>query len=300
MENCIYNGKEICTYDLKDKNHYYISELVEEWKLAASKGKLFCSECGQRVYLAAGPILEPYFAHYDKLSCPYGNLTELEELKKGKRLLYSLLRKSFPKGEVHARYKMKNVMYSTCYVSNPGESDIAVDYHLQHSSIGKFQERDKYYKSSRILPVYVLGINKSGKKNQISWYENLIQKSIGLCVFLDVWKEEILLKRSFDYKVGSLRKVRFYQKLYSMEDISIDSQGGFDCDFWEECNKIEMSIEEEKDRYEQVLQARNAIDMEMNGIRPDILYNAVECLKRGEGYLVSKKYMDYIIDHKLL
>jgi competence protein CoiA len=300
MENCIYNGKEICTYDLKDKNHYYISELVEEWKLAASEGKLICSECGQRVYLAAGPIMEPYFAHYDKQACLYGNLTESEELKIGKRLLYSLLRKSFPEGEIHARYKMKNGMYSTCYVSNPEGSNIAIDYHLQHSGIGKFQERDKYYKSSQITPIYVLGINKSGKDNQISWYENLIQKSIGLCIFLDAWDKEVLLKRSFDYKIGSLRKVRFYQKFYSLEDVLIDSMGSFACDFMKECERIELSIQEEKDRYEQTLRARNAIAMKMNDIRPDILSTALECLKRGEGHLVSKRYMDYILENNLL
>ncbi len=300
MENCVYNGKEICTYDLKDKNHLYISELVEEWKLAAGEGKLICSECGQRVYLAAGPIMEPYFAHYDKLACPYGNLTESEELKKGKRLLYSLLKRSFPEGEIHARYKMKNGMYSTCYVTSPAGNDIAIDYHLQHSSIGKFQERDQYYKSSRITPIYVMGINKSGKDNQISWYENLLQKSMGLCVFLDVWNEKMLLKRSFDYKVGSLRKVRFYQKFYSLEDILVDSNGVLLCDFLEECEKIDLSITEEKNQYEQMLRARDEIIMNMNNIRPDVLSTALECLKRGEEHLVSKRYIDYIVANNLL
>ncbi|WMJ89078.1 competence protein CoiA family protein [Anaerocolumna sp. MB42-C2] len=300
MENCFYNGKEICTYDLKDKYHYYISELVEEWKLAANNGKLICSECGSSVYLAAGPIVEPYFAHYDKQSCPYGNLTESEELKKGKRLLYSLLRKSFPENEIHARYKMKNGIYSTCYVTNSDGNDIAIDYHLQHSSIGKFQERDQYYKSSQITPIYVLGINKSSYDNQISWYENLIQKSIGLCVFLDSWNEKILLKKSFDYKLGGLRKIVFCHRIYSIDDIMIDNRGAFISDFSDECNKIELSIKKEKELYEQMMLDKNKNISKMNDIRPDILNTALECLKRGEGQLVSKRYMDYIIENKLL
>ncbi len=300
MENCFYNGKEICTYNLKDKQHYYINELVEEWKLAANRGKLTCSECGGRVYLAAGPIMEPYFAHYDKQSCPYGNLTESEELKKGKRLLYTLLRKSFPDGEIHARYKMKNGLYNTCYVTNPKRNDIAIDYHLQHSSIVKFQERDKYYKDNQIIPIYVLGINKSCYDNQISWYENLIQKSIGFCVYLDSLNDKILLKRSFDYKLGSLRKVRFCQRSYSLDDITIDSKGTFICDFSDECNKIELLLNEEKNLYEQTIRFKNINASKMNEIRPDILETALECLKRGEGHLVSKRYMDYIIENKLL
>lgn len=300
MENCIYNGKEICTYDLKDKNHLYISELVEEWKLAAGQGKLICGECGERVYLAAGPIMEPYFAHYDKLACPYGNLTESEELKKGKRLLYALLKRSFPEGEIHARYRMENGMYSTCYVINKGSNDVAVDYHLQRSSIGKFQERDQYYKNKQITPIYIMGIKNNSKDNQISWYENLIQKSMGLCGFLDAWDEVILLKRSFDYKVGSQRKVRFIKKLYHLEDMKLDCKGAFVCDFLEECTKIELSITEEKKQYEQMLRARDEIIMNMNNIRPDVLSTALECLKRGEEHLVSKRYIDYIVDNNLL
>lgn len=304
MENCIYNSKEICTYDLKDKNSYYINDMVIEWKIAANSGKLICSECGQKVYLAAGPIKEPYFAHYDKQACTYGNQNESEELKKGKRLLYSLLKKSFPEYDIRARYKMENGTYSTCYVSIPDGEDIAIDYRLQNCSINKLLERDEYYKRCKIIPIYVLGVNKNVNKNQISWYGSIIEKSIGLSVYLDARNEEILLKRSFDYLLGNQRIVRYCEKIYPIEEILINREGTFACDFQEECNKVEQSIQAHINTYNQNIQNQKmkvyqSIENKSVEIRKDILNNALECLKRGEGNLVSKKYLDYIADHKL-
>ncbi|MFT4146125.1 MAG: competence protein CoiA family protein [Mobilitalea sp.] len=307
MENCIHNGKEICTFDLKDKSGYYIDDLVLEWKIAADKGKLICSDCGQRVYLAAGPIKEPYFAHYDKEACSYGNQKESEESKKGKRLLYSLLRDSFPQADIKARCRMKNGMYSTCYVSTSGSQDIAVDYRLQQTGIDNFTERDLYYKENEIIPLYILGINKNIDTNQISWYADLIQKSIGMCLYLDTRNETILLKKRFDYRIGAQRKIKYCKKTYPIQELVLKPDGSFVCDFYEECHKIEQEIQQSKNDYDQKLREKRsqnkAMEIWLNAnrteIRPDILQNAIECLKRGEGELVSKKYLDYIKENNL-
>jgi hypothetical protein len=308
MENCIYNGKEICTFDLKDKSGYYINDLVLEWKIAADEKKLICSDCGQKVYLAAGPIMEPYFAHYDKESCDYGNQRESEESKKGKRLLYDLLRNSFPQAEIRARFRMKNGMYSTCYVANPGGLDIAIDYRLQHTGIDNFTERDLYYNENQIIPLYILGINKNIDTNQISWYGDLIQKSIGLCIYLDTKSETILLKKRFDYRIGAERKIKYCKKVYPIQELTIKTDGSFLCDFYEECHKIEQGIQQSKNDYDQRLKEKRNQKKELENwlianrteIRPDILQKAMECLQRGEGYLVSKKYLDYIKENNLL
>lgn len=308
MENCIYNGKEICSFDLKDKEGYYDYDLVEGWKLAANKGKLICSDCGQRVYLAAGPIKEPYFAHYDIQTCPYGNLKESEEMKKGKRLLYNLLKRSFPEHDIRARYRMQSGMYSTCYVINPDGQDIAIDYRLSHSSIDSFYDRDTYYKENGIVPIYILGISRNNGSNQISWYSNLIQKSIGLCVFLNVWNEKMVFKKSFEYRLGKQRKVRYCEKEFPIEGLILNDAGIFECDFYNECSKIEQVIKESKDAYYENIKREkikynrqiSVSSTEDKSIRPDILNNAIKCLERGEGYLVSKKYLDYIREHHLV
>lgn len=304
MENSIYNGKEICAFDLKDNDGYYNYDLVEEWKNAAHDRRLYCSDCGQGVYLAAGPIKEPYFAHYDKVECPYGNQIESEEMRKGKRLIYTLLKNSFPESDIRARYKMGNGKYSTCYVLHPDGQDIAIDYRLQYNTIDSFHERDTYYKENGIIPVYILGINKNNGSNQLSWYGNLIQKSTGLCIFLDAKNEKVVLKKSFDYRLGKQRIIKYYEKAYDLEGLIINKDGTFDCDFQEECIRILEDIQERKKAYVQNIEKQRIKNMSIQPkeeglIRPDILRNAILCLERGEGHLVSKRYLDYINEHRL-
>lgn len=303
MENCIYHGDEICSYNLKDKNNYYNSDLVEQWKLAAAKGELICSDCGQRVYLAAGPIMEPYFAHYDKKSCEYSNVQESDELRIGKRLLYTLLKKSFPQAVTRARYKMKNGMYSTLYLLGEDSRQVAIDYRLQRNGIDKFNERSTFYKKENILPMYVLGIGQNTDNKQISWYEKLIQKEMGYCIFINVWKESIILKKIFDYTVGGVRNLYFCEKEYRLADICLQDDYTFECDFYEECQKFEEQIKEEKNKYIITYPVTNedfSITMVEFEIRQDILRNALNKMWRGEEALVSRPYIEFIRKNKLL
>lgn len=302
MENCIYHNEELCSYNLKDKNNYYISDLVEQWKIAAAKGELICSDCGQRVYLAAGPIKEPYFAHYDRKSCEYSNLKESEELRKGKRLLYTLLKNSFPADDTRARHKMKNGMFSTLYVRRENGQDIAIDYRLQRNGIDKFNERSNLYKEENILPVYILGIDQYTDNKQISWYEKLIQKEMGYCIFLNVRKESIIFKKLFDYTAGGVRNLIFCQKEYYIQDIFLQQNGNFSCDFYEECHKFEQKIKEEKEKYiitYPIYHEDNRITMAEYEIRQDILKNALNKMRRGEESFVSKPYIEFIKKHQL-
>ena len=137
MENSIYGGRIICTYDLKDENGIYYEDMVLEWKEAAAGRHLRCVECQAPVYLAAGSIKEPYFAHYDIAECEYGSGQESEELKIGKRLLYQLLKRSFPDNNIQARYRLENGMYSTLFCSD-GDQAIAIDYRLVNNSLQQF------------------------------------------------------------------------------------------------------------------------------------------------------------------
>ncbi|MDF2803496.1 MAG: Competence protein-like protein [Anaerocolumna sp.] len=303
MENCIYHGDELCSYNLKDKNNYYNSDLVEQWKLAAAKGELICSDCGQRVYLAAGPIMEPYFAHYDKKSCDYSNVQESEELRIGKRLLYTLLKKSFPSDVIRARHKMKNGMYSTLYLLRQDGREVAIDYRLQRNGIDKFNERSTFYKDENIVPIYVLGIGQNTDNKQISWYEKLIQKEMGYCIFINSWKESILLKKIFDYTVGGVRKLYFCQKEYYLADISLQEDYTFSCDFYEECTIFEEKIKKEKNKYiisYPVTNEDHSVTMIEYEIRKDILKNALDKMSRGEEGLVSRPYVEFINKYKLL
>jgi competence protein CoiA len=254
MENCIYQGKAICTFDLKDESGLYYEDMVLEWKQAAADHKLTCIDCNAHVYLAAGPIKEPYFAHYDLEDCDYGNGHESEEMKKGKRLLYQLLKRSFPNNPIQARYRMENAMFSTLFCSIDTDKSFAIDYRLQNNSLEKYRLRDSYYQANNITPIYVMGIRQMKNIKQIDWYQNLLQASMGYLAFLDSKKESLTLKKSFSYRLGKDRKFRYCNKTYLIKEICLDVEGQMICDFTEECNKIDLQIKEEKLHYRKRMQ----------------------------------------------
>lgn len=309
MENCLYHGKTICTYDLKDENGIYYEELVLEWKQKAADRQLTCAECGAYVYLAAGPIKEPYFAHYDLENCDYSNGHETEELKRGKRLLYYLLRKSFPEGEIRARHRMENGMYSTLYCQTQEGGALAVDYRLVNNSLEKFQMRNSFYQSNHIQPVYVLGIRQQTDARQIDWYQSLLQSAQGYLIFLDADKENITLKKSFGYRLGKERRFRYCIKTYPIRTLKLNDNGQMCSDFTKACMETEQQLMEEKLRYgrqqEQLRSLRQEWlrrqeeeaqrhDSESLGLNPALLEKCRRLIAEGNAHLVSKKYYDAI------
>lgn len=317
MENCLYRGKTICTFDLKDNKGYYYEDLVIEWKQAASERLLTCTECGANVYLAAGPLKEPYFAHYDLKECDYGNGHETEELKKGKRLLYQLLRRSFPMADIQARFRMDNGLYSTLYCILDDGRSFAVDYRLQNNSLEKFRERDTFYQANMIKPIYVLGKRLDKNTKQIDWYQSLLQNSMGYLFFLDTEQEKVTLKKRFSYRIGSERKFNYCIQSYSIKELKLDEDAGMICEFTKECSYIDKLIQEEKQQYqkrqiqlkalreeqlrleEKHLQQqeayRKAKEQELQSLNPVILEKCRKMIAEGNAHLVSKKYYDAIM-----
>ncbi len=249
MENCFYQGRMLCTFALKDVSGYYYEDIVIEWKEAAARRQLTCVECGAPVYLAAGPIKEPYFAHYDIEACDYGSGTESEELKKGKRLLYQLLKRSFPGSDIQARYRLVNGMYATLFCME-GEYRIAVDYRLQNTSLEKYRERDNYYQTEHIPVIYVLGKHLNKKTKQPDWYQTLIQKSMGYLAYLDTDKETLCFMKSISYRFGKERRFQCIDRTSPVWETEIDWNGLPKGTFTEECVKLSQAIEQDKLNYQ--------------------------------------------------
>ncbi len=252
MENSVYRGKLLCTYDLKDENGIYYEELVLEWKEAAADRGLRCVDCGAPVYLAAGPVKEPYFAHYDSQECDYGGRQESEELKKGKRLLYQLLKRSFPDYTIQAKYRLENGTYATFYCET-GKQRIALDYRLVNNSLEKFRIKDNYYEAHNIKVIYILGHRQEMGSRQLDWYQNLIQNSMGYLAFLDTKKEQLILKRGYGYRLGKERRFKYCIKAYPIRELSMNTAGRIMCDFDDLCSKTEEQLKEEKESYERRL-----------------------------------------------
>lgn len=248
MENSIYRGSMVCTYELKDESGFYYEDRVLQWKEAAARRELHCVDCGEPVYLAAGPIKEPYFAHYDIGKCEYESVRETEEMKKGKRLMYQLLKRSFPEHSVQARYRLENGMYCTLYC-DIGDQPIVIDYRLINNSLEKFRIRNDFYQTHRIRVIYILGKRQDKDTIQPDWYQSLIQNTMGYLAFLDTEKEMLALKRSFRYYLGKVRHYSYCTKAYPLHELFVDEEGEIQCDFNTLCNEKESQLGAERLQY---------------------------------------------------
>lgn len=253
MENCLLDGKELCVYELKNHQGLYDNDVVILWKELAHERKLICPECGAKVRLAAGQIVEPYFAHYDKKECSYGNVIESEESRKAKRLLYLLLKESFPEAKIHARYKLLNGQYASVYAILPNASDIAIEFRRQNLSVEQFRIRETYYKEHNVKSIFVLPIDLDKDKRQLSWYQELIHKSMNYAVFLNVFKETLLFKKSFEYVINGSRSIEIFSKEYKIQDLTLNMDGTFCCDFEKQCDLFKNNLEKRIENREREL-----------------------------------------------
>lgn len=260
MENCLLDGKELCVFELKNQQGLYDNNLVISWKELAHEKKLICPECGAKVRLAAGQIVEPYFAHYDKKECSYGNVIESEESRKAKRLLYMLLKESFPEGKIHARYQLLNGRYASVYAILPNSSDIALEFRRQNLSVEQFRIREAYYKEHNIKSIFVLPIELDKDARQLSWYQELIHKSMNYALFLNVFKETLLFKKSFEYVINGRKEIEIFCKEYKIQDLTLSVDGTFQCDFEEQCDaflkELEQRIEHRERQIREEIQRR--------------------------------------------
>lgn len=334
MENCKYGGEEVCSYDLKDEWGIYQQNKVLELKRAAAHGYLHCTDCKERVYLAAGLIREPYFAHYDAKSCPYGKSLESEESRIGKRLIYHMLRNSFPYGDIQVRHRIEEGFYASFFITTEDNSKLAIDYRLAQLPIQLFDERKQYYLSHEIMPVFFLGVRQDKSCEQLNWYQQCVQDLLGYCIFFDAFAAKVIFKRNFDYQVDQFRSNRVFEESYPIQELRLKANGVFDCGFLESCRLKEETIiqelQEQAKRYkeeqlrqeiyyqqqmkeEQETDKRRQTDYLIkiihrvdfhetelkNGIRRDVLLNCIDLIIQGDLDLVSEKYINYIMQYQL-
>lgn len=330
LEICRYHGKEICSYDLKNENGIYRQENVIELKRAAARKELICVDCGKRVYLAAGLIREPYFAHYEAEQCAYGRLGESEESRLAKRLIYQMLKRSFSKETVYARHRLEDGTYTTFYITNDSGEDLGIDYRLTQLPIKLLDKRVDYLKQHQIRPIFFLSDQSSKDRNQLSWYQEYMQDLIGYCIFFHRSKEEFVFKRSFHYQYETYRVDRVFERHLSIQNASLNKDGTFVCDFGEKCMQREQEIidqihqEAELERKEKIRQLQykrqqmlkeatqekqslmtrltkimdridfNEMDLPSN-LRRDILNECLRMIPEGDVELISEKYRNYLL-----
>ncbi len=149
---------------------------------------LHCKECEEIVFLRAGNIRDPHFAHAKGSNCPSSTIESFESMK-GKRLLVNLAKRSISDAEIKTKQILPSGYY--CAVLIHGEKDIVLDFHYNCLQNINYDERSKYYIDNSIAFLHVFSGNYEGKVRYIGMAErDTIQSLQGYCVFLNMYPEE--------------------------------------------------------------------------------------------------------------
>ena len=215
MFNCILNEKRICSLDIK-----HDLELKKAWKKASKSESLICEECGGIVFLRAGEIYTPYFAHKKDSGDPicYYRVYDFSKDKlKTISLVYDYFKFYFSDKEiVETFYRRDEKTEWDLYLVKRKRSYKFINLRFRNDVDKLIQEYDKKGILSPKFIFYGKKILESNLINKESWYLNLYsvvlesQDPDELLRVIDIEKEELYKfdVRNFplSYKTISLRR----------------------------------------------------------------------------------------------
>ncbi len=270
MENCLYNGERICAYDTKNKYGIYNFKTVEDWRIAGQSGKLFCEECGSPVFLRAGEIKVPHFAHHSDQArdCYYEHIKESEEHRLGKFILYQYIKELYPDSNVQVNFRFENKRWADILVKFSDERLIVIEYQRKDVKALEWKERHEHYIRLGIPDIWILSSSdyakgKEGRQDKMNFFEELVltRGNTDELYFLDTDKKRFIIVKKMEYRDRNdiIREKRLFSKAYDMECVIIDKEGKIKCNFvslFEEEYKrfkeeIRIKEEEEKEREKQ-------------------------------------------------
>jgi hypothetical protein len=245
METCLFEGKQICAYDVTDKNFVLNYELKKTWKLASDEGKLLCEECRKEVILKARDPRKkaPHFSHkITDEKCPYSNetLRESEEHKKGKMILYNYFKEHYTDANIILNHRLPNRRRADLFIEFLGGTKLAVEFQRTELDIRTWQERNTDYGRLNINTLWLL----SGKeetllqtKNQVavSFFQQVMLNELQqIAIYLDVESVKLILAKNMKF-INPYRKnhttEQLFIKAYPLDEVVIYPDGQLACAF---------------------------------------------------------------------
>ena len=226
-ENAIYQKALWCSYELKDSNGNYKEELRLHMRMESQKNQFTCPDCGEPLILCAGPVMEPFFKHYDGSKC----ITQTEAGKKrnliAMRMLYHLVRESFPGARIEFHQKVEDI-YTDILVSL-SDTLLAVNYLGHEIKLEKWQQQHDIYIKHNIKDIWFLNIRKY--PNEVgTTFEYLLKKASPIIKYIDCEKGQLILKESCELFDHSLRLLT---KDYFLSEVRMTKTGELICGYYE-------------------------------------------------------------------
>jgi competence CoiA-like predicted nuclease len=262
IESAFYHGELWCTYDLKDINGSYYEEYRLKMRKESQMNQFICPDCGEHLILCAGPIMEPYFKHHENTQCLIREVHGGTRYLSGRRLLYTLVKRSFPEAKIYLNYKLEDEYRAGIYVEH-GVHKLCIEYLSHDMKLAEWEEKHDYYKKNGILDIWILD-NKKYKKEHLQTFEYLIATNASPVIkILNSLENVIILKQNVWISKAESNKLLYCE--YPIKDLIITPSGEFDCEFIEDCNmemehinnmilqeQLEQLEKEEEERLEQL------------------------------------------------
>ena len=315
MEICLYNGNQICAYEVTNINGVLNYQPCTEWREAGRNGELHCPECGNEVILnVKHPNKKaPHFAHKSKdNSCPFSNedIRESEEHKKGKMKLYHYFKEKYPKENIVVNKRFSNTRRCDLYIEFSNHDKLAVEFQRTNISKGDWQKRHDAYADQNINDLWILSGKEENfklkdKQIELAYFEQVMLNELDkLAIYFDVDNLKLTLAKNMRYTDLHMKNndiENLYRKSYNLQDILVTTKGLIECDFNEE---YERSLKEFNEYYtkkslEREQQIKQQIECEKRIIEKQReLYENNLIIAQREKEIEIKDYMNNLYELK--
>lgn len=160
-DSALYQGKVWYAYDLKDYEGYYDEELRLFMKKESQSLCFTCPDCHEKMMLCAGNIMEPYFRHYSDVECTRKSIKGKGKTLEARRMLYHVLRKSFPNSEITTNSKLifegnKSIDLSADFLVELGEQQLVASYLSYEMKLDDWEKQHLIYQSAGVEDIWFL------------------------------------------------------------------------------------------------------------------------------------------------
>ncbi|SFR65005.1 competence protein CoiA family protein [Anaeromicropila populeti] len=260
-ESAYYNGKLWCAYELKDTRGNYKEEYRLFMRKESQKNKFICPDCGERLILCAGLIMEPFFKHHENSACINRSEAGNRRNIAARRMLFHLAKSSFPEAVIEFNKKIQDKITVDLLVTTNGGGQLALEYLSYEIKLEEWEHKHECYQKNNIIDIWFLN-SKRYQMEKPTTFEYMMTKYKSVLNFIDYENNLIILKEKCQLSVH--KETRLLAKEYCIEELQLSEQGEWICDY-EEFKEMELSAmtallerQEREKRFKQAQEEKKA------------------------------------------
>ncbi len=244
----LFRGKSICAFELVDLEGQYIEETRHRVRIASQAGELFCPDCGQRMILCAGAVIQPYFRHFQRQEC---RATVELRTKAGKRkyfcrkALYQIV-KNAGLSNVRVREEHEMQLVPILFESKAG----TIGYVYLDGKTRNFSELWRQYQfclNQNIRLYFFLNYEyKSNARNITSDEAECARLNGGEIYYINLKDNTVLFRKKF--KDGN-DEISYYEETFDFDAVIPDEEGRITRQF---LDHFQIFEKEEKQKFRKV------------------------------------------------